>query len=57
MLVAALPPAVSVLTLARDNGAALDRIANFVLLATLVSMATITIALVLLLNGLLPAGR
>jgi malonate transporter len=54
VLMAALPPAASVIAVARDNGAAVDRIASMVLLATVVSAATVTMVLVLLVSGVLP---
>ena len=54
VLMAALPPASRVLALAEEHGIATDRIASIVLLATVVSIATVTIAVALLLTDLLP---
>jgi malonate transporter len=54
VLMAALPPTASVLTLASEYGADIDRTASTVLLATAASIATVTVALVLLLNDVLP---
>jgi len=54
VLLAALPPSVSVLDFAKEHGIASDRIAGIIALATAVSMATVTIVLVLLFNNLLP---
>jgi predicted permease len=54
VLLAALPPAAEVLVLARDYRASVDRIANVILLGTAASIATVTVALVLLLNDVLP---
>jgi hypothetical protein len=54
VLMAALPPALEVYTLARQYDTSADRASTATLLATLVSIATVTFTLILLLNDLLP---
>jgi malonate transporter len=54
VLMAALPPTAHVVRLARENGIPTDRIEMTILFATIGSIATVTIVLVLLLNGVLP---
>jgi predicted permease len=54
VLLAALPPSVSVVALAEEHGIASDRIASILLLATVVSIATVTIVLLLLVSNVLP---
>jgi malonate transporter len=56
ILLAALPPAMNVYALAREYGVYSEQASNTILLATAVSVATVTIALILLLNDILPAN-
>ena len=52
VLMAALPTSADVLMLAKDHRASVDRVASVVLLATAVSIATVTVVLILLVNNL-----
>jgi hypothetical protein len=54
VLVAALPPAANVVTLARRYHAFGERASVVVLLGTLISVATVTLTLILILNEMLP---
>lgn len=55
ILLAALPPAMNVFALAQKYGVYAERASSTILMATAVSVATITITLILLLNDILPA--
>ncbi len=54
ILMAALPPAASVAAYAQEHGIGEDRIETIVLYATIASIATVTITVVLLMNGIVP---
>jgi predicted permease len=54
VLVAALPPAANVVTLAKRYHAFGERASVVVLLATVISVATVTLTLILILNEMLP---
>jgi predicted permease len=51
---AALPPAAGVFALAKEYDTYVDRAATAILLGTVVSIATVTLAVILLINGLVP---
>lgn len=55
VLIAALPPALSVLSVARDYRAYADHAFTTILLGTAVAAVTLTVAIVLILNDMLPA--
>ena len=55
VLIAALPPAANVLVLAHRHRAYVERATTSILLGAVVSVATVTVVLILLLNDLLPA--
>jgi predicted permease len=54
VLMAALPPTANVLAIAQEYGIASERVATMILLATAASIATVTVAVVLVVNGVLP---
>jgi predicted permease len=54
VLLAALPPAMGVYDLARQYGVYAERAAGAVVLGSVIAIATVTVTLILLLNGMLP---
>jgi predicted permease len=54
VLLAALPPAMGVYDLARQHGVYAERAAGAVVLGSVIAIATVTVTLILLLNGMLP---
>jgi predicted permease len=55
VLLAALPPAMGVYDLARRYGVYAERAAGAVVLGSVIAIATVTVTLILLLNGVLPS--
>ena len=53
VLLAALPPAAEILTLARHYGVAVERVSTAILIGAALSIATVTITLILLVSGTL----
>jgi hypothetical protein len=56
VLLAALPPAMNVLALAQQYAVYAERASSTILLATAISVATVTVTLILLLNNILPSN-